>query len=75
MRMTEIAEGTKLKSGSVRRIAVTMDERLFAELKTAAVRNERSISAEVVYRLRLMHKRGSDEAGVVTKQTSWSNLK
>ena len=52
MRMTEIAEGTKLKSGSVRRIAVTMDEQLFFELRAAAIRNERSISAEVIYRLR-----------------------
>jgi hypothetical protein len=54
MRVTEIAQGTKLKSGSIRRIAVTMDERLFFELKTAAIRNERSISAEVIYRLRLV---------------------
>ena len=45
---TANAEGTKYKGGAKRRIVVTMDERLFLDLRALAVDADRSISAQIV---------------------------
>lgn len=50
--MTAAAQGTKLKGGATRRIAVTMDEELFLTIQALAVEDGRSISAEIVRRLK-----------------------
>lgn len=50
--MTTRAKGTQLKGGAVRRIAVTMDESMFLELRELAVTYDRSISTQIVRILR-----------------------
>ena len=54
MERTKAATGTVLKGGNTRRIAVTMEEGLFLD---------RSISAEVVSRLKASIKAAADKAG------------
>jgi hypothetical protein len=49
--MTVTAQGTKLKGGATRRIVVTMDEKLFFDIKAFAIEDGRSISSEIVHRL------------------------
>ena len=50
--ITAQAQGSKLKAGAQRRIAVTMDEALFLLLRSCAVEDDRSISAEIVRRVK-----------------------
>jgi hypothetical protein len=56
---TAAAEGTKYKGGAKRRIVITMDERLFLDIRALAVDADRSFSAQVV---RYLEKAVTDSA-------------
>lgn len=50
--ITALAQGTKLKEGACRRIVVTMDEKTFLQIKTVAMREDRSISGQIFHYIR-----------------------